>query len=219
LPAILAWWRAPTRANVKGDEPAMDAASIRIGEDGLARCAWGASDALYATYHDEEWGVPVYDDRALFERLMLEGFQAGLSWRTILAKRDNFFRAFDGWDPERIAAYGPDDLARLLADPGIVRNRLKVEGAVKNARAYLAVRAERGSFADYLWSFVGGAPLARPRPAALAEIPVSTPQSDAMSKDLRRRGFTFVGTTICYAFMQSVGMVDDHVSGCFRAGA
>ena len=197
----------------------MDGDGIRIGEDGLARCAWGASDPLYAAYHDEEWGVPVYDDRALFERLMLEGFQAGLSWRTILSKRDNFFRAFDGWDPERIAAYGPDDLARLMADPGIVRNRLKVEGAVKNARAYLAVRGERGSFAGYLWSFVGGASLPGPRPATLAEIPVSTPESDAMSKDLRRRGFTFVGTTICYAFMQSVGMADDHITGCFRAGS
>jgi DNA-3-methyladenine glycosylase I len=195
------------------------AADVRIGDDGRARCAWGAGDALYMAYHDEEWGVPVYDDRALFERLMLEGFQAGLSWRTILGKRDNFFRAFDGWDPERIAAYGPDDVARLLADPGIVRNRLKIEGAVKNARAYLAVLDERGSFAGYIWSFVGGAPLAKPAPASFAEVPVSTPASDAMSKDLRRRGFTFVGTTICYAFMQSAGLIDDHLVGCWRAKA
>jgi DNA-3-methyladenine glycosylase I len=195
----------------------MDSTGIRIGDDGVARCAWGASDALYAVYHDEEWGVPVYDDRALFERLMLEGFQAGLSWRTILGKRENFFRAFDGWDAVRIAAYGADHLARLMADPGIVRNRLKIEGAVKNARGYLAIREERGSFADYVWSFVGGSPLAKPPYASLAEVPASTPESDAMSKDLRRRGFTFVGTTICYAFMQSVGMTNDHIAGCWRA--
>jgi DNA-3-methyladenine glycosylase I len=169
-------------------------------------------------YHDDEWGIPCHDDRELFEWLMLEGFQAGLSWSTILRKRENFFRAFDGWDAERIANYGPDDLARLLADPGIVRNRLKVEAAVKNARAYLAIRDERGSFDDYLWSFVDGAPLAKPVPASLAEVPVSTPESDALSKDLKRRGFTFVGTTICYAYMQSVGLVNDHVAGCFRAG-
>jgi DNA-3-methyladenine glycosylase I len=195
----------------------MDSTGIRIGEDGVSRCAWGTSDSLYVAYHDEEWGVPVYDDRALFERLMLEGFQAGLSWRTILGKRDNFFRAFDGWDPERIAAYGPDDLARLLADPGIVRNRLKVEGAVKNARGYLAIREERGTFSDYIWSFVGGAPLVKPTFASLPEVPASTHESDAMSKDLRKRGFTFVGTTICYAFMQSAGLTDDHVAGCWRA--
>jgi DNA-3-methyladenine glycosylase I len=195
----------------------MDSTDVRIGDDGRSRCAWGAGDALYMAYHDDEWGVPVYDERALFERLLLEGFQAGLSWRTILGKRDNFSRAFDGWDPERIAAYGPDDLARLLADPGIVRNRLKIEGAVKNARGYLAIREECGSFADYLWSFVGGAPLAKPTYASLAEVPASTPESDAMSKDLRLRGFTFVGTTICYAFMQSAGLTDDHIAGCFRA--
>jgi DNA-3-methyladenine glycosylase I len=195
----------------------MDATDIRIGDDGVPRCAWGAGDPLYMAYHDDEWGVSIHDDRALFERLMLEGFQAGLSWRTILGKRDNFFRAFDGWDPARIAAYGPDDVARLLADPGIVRNRLKIEGAVKNARGFLAIRDERGSFADHVWSFVDVAPLAKPAYASLAEVPASTPQSDAMSKDLRRRGFTFVGTTICYAFMQSVGMVNDHIAGCFRA--
>jgi len=185
--------------------------------DERGRCSWVGSDPLMITYHDEEWGVPCHDDRELFERLMLEGFQAGLSWSTILRKRENFFRAFDGWDAERIAAYGPDDLARLMADPGIVRNRLKVEGAVKNARAYLAVRDERGSFDDYVWSFVGGAPLAKPVYASLSEVPVSTSESDALSKDLKRRGFTFVGTTICYAFMQSVGMVNDHIVGCFRA--
>lgn len=184
----------------------------------LPRCAWCLGDDLYLAYHDEEWGVPVHDDAALFERLMLEGFQAGLSWRTILHKRAGFHRAFDGWDAARIAAYGPDDLARLLADPGIVRNRLKIEGAVRNARAYLRLRDELGSFDRYLWAFVGGEPLRRPaRPVTLADIPSSTPESDALAKDLKRRGFTFVGTTICYAFMQSVGMVDDHVAGCFRA--
>jgi DNA-3-methyladenine glycosylase I len=195
----------------------MDVTGLRIGEDGLPRCAWGAGDALYMAYHDEEWGVPCYDDRALFERLMLEGFQAGLSWRTILGKRDNFSRAFDGWDPERIAAYGPDDVARLMADSGIVRNRLKVEGAIKNARAYLKIREEHSSIAEYIWSFVGGQPMAKPVYASLAEVPASTRESDAMSKELRRRGFTFVGTTICYAFMQSVGMTDDHIAGCWRA--
>jgi DNA-3-methyladenine glycosylase I len=159
----------------------------------------------------------VHDDRELFERLMLEGFQAGLSWRTILLKRENFFRAFDGWQPEKIAEYGPDDIARLMADPGIVRNRLKVEGAVKNARAYLAMVDAPGAFDRYLWQFTGGGVLDRPLPTAVGQIPASTPESDAMSKDLKKRGFTFVGTTICYAFMQSVGMVNDHVVTCFRA--
>lgn len=169
-------------------------------------------------YHDDEWGVPCYDDQELFERLMLESFQAGLSWSTILNKRQHFRRAFDGWDPERIAAYGDADVARLLADPGIVRNRLKVLGAIRNARAFLEVRREHGSFAAYTWSFVGGAPLQRTSPpASLAEVQARTPESDAMSKALRKRGFTFVGSTICYAFMQSVGMVNDHVEGCFRA--
>lgn len=187
-------------------------------DDGKTRCSWCPDDADYVTYHDTEWGVPVHDDRELFERLMLEGFQAGLSWLTILRKRDNFFRAFDGWEPERIAAYGPDDVARLMADPGIVRNRLKVEGAVKNARAFLQVQADAGSFDGYLWDFVGGAPLRRtPPPLALDDLPATTPESDALSKDLKRRGFTFVGSTIVYAFMQSVGMVNDHMADCFLA--
>jgi DNA-3-methyladenine glycosylase I len=177
------------------------------------RCAWaGTSDPLMIRYHDEEWGVPCRDDRALFERLMLEGFQAGLSWRTILHKRGEFARAFEGWDPERIAGYGPEDVTRLMADPGIVRNRLKVEGAVRNARAYLALG---GSFAEYIWSFVDGRTIVN-RPASIGDIPATTPLSDALSKELRRRGFTFVGSTIVYAFMQSVGMVDDHTVGCFR---
>ena len=182
------------------------------------RCAWCVGDRLYEAYHDEEWGVPVRDDQALFERLMLEGFQAGLSWITILRKGENFFRAFDGWNPEIISLYGPDDIARLMVDPGIIRNRLKVEGAVKNARAYLRLREER-SFSDHLWSFVGGEPLRTPSPLLPGTIPATTPQSDAMSKDLKKRGFTFVGSTICYAFMQSAGLVDDHVAGCWKAAA
>ncbi|MGH2561630.1 MAG: DNA-3-methyladenine glycosylase I [Thermomicrobiales bacterium] len=191
--------------------------SITTLDHTLVRCAWSLGDPLYEAYHDEEWGVPVHDDRELFERLMLEGFQAGLAWITILRKREHFFRAFDGWDAEKIAAYGPDDIARLLADPGIVRNRLKVNGAVQNANAYLRVRDEFGSFDRYIWSFTGGGPLVQPAPATLDDVPASTPESDAMSKDLKRRGFTFVGSTICYAFMQSVGMVNDHVADCFRA--
>lgn len=186
-------------------------------DDGKIRCSWCGTDPLYVAYHDEEWGVPVHDDRELFERLMLEGFQAGLSWRTILVKRENFFRAFDGWNPEFIAAYGLDDLARLMADAGIVRNRLKVEGTVKNARAFLRVVDETGSFDRFIWQFTGGGVLNRPRPQGLSDIRSSTPESDAMSKELKRRGFTFVGSTICYAFMQSAGMVDDHVADCWRA--
>lgn len=169
---------------------------------------------LDAAYHDTEWGVPCHDDRELFERLMLEGFQAGLSWSTILAKRENFWRAFEGWDPERIALYGPGDIARLMNDAGIVRNRLKVEGAVKNARAFLDAQAEHGSFDRYIWSFTGGATLDRTAPRSFGDIPATSPESDAMSKALKQRGFTFVGTTICYAFMQSVGMVNDHLADC-----
>jgi DNA-3-methyladenine glycosylase I len=184
--------------------------------DGLTRCPWVGTDPLLIAYHDAEWGVPVHDDRELFERLLLEGFQAGLAWLTILRKREAFRRGFAGFDPARVAAYGPADVARLLADPGIVRNRLKVAAAVSNARAFLAVQEEFGSFDRYVWSFVAGAP-PRPRPTRLEEIPATTAESDALSRDLKRRGFAFVGSTICYAFMQSVGMVDDHVRGCFRA--
>jgi DNA-3-methyladenine glycosylase I len=168
-------------------------------------------------YHDEEWGVPCHDDRALFERLILEGFQAGLSWSTILRKRDAFIRAFDGFEPEIVAAYGPADEARLLGDAGIVRNRLKVAAAISNAQAFLQTQQEFGSFDSYIWGF---APEPRPeRLLSLAEVPATTPESDAMSKDLKRRGFRFVGSTICYAFMQSAGLVDDHVAGCFRASS
>lgn len=194
----------------------IDDARSPMADPGPTRCAWATSnDPLYLAYHDEEWGVSERDDRELFERLLLEGFQAGLSWRTILHKRENFRRAFDGFDPERIAAYDADDLARLLADPGIVRNRLKCEAAVSNARAFLAAMDEPGGFSGLVWAF---APVPRPtRFATLSEIPASTPESDAMSRDLKRRGFRFVGSRICYAFMQSAGLVDDHVADCHRA--
>ncbi len=180
-----------------------------------SRCPWAGSDPLYLSYHDEEWGVPRHDDRTLFEMLVLEGAQAGLSWITILRKRDAYRRAFDGFDAARIARYRDARVARLLADPGIVRNRLKIEGTVKNARAFLAAQAEFGTFDRYIWQFVGG----RPRQNAWdgsSQVPPATPESDAMSRDLKRRGFTFVGSTICYAFMQAVGMVNDHLVTCFR---
>lgn len=181
----------------------------------MKRCGWAGERADYVAYHDREWGVPVHDERTLFEFLLLEGAQAGLSWSTILAKRENYRRAFRGFDPARVARLRPRDVEALMRDPGIVRNRLKVEGAVRNARAFLAVQEEAGSFDRYIWDFVGG----RPRQNAwrsLAEVPASTPQAEAMSRDLKRRGFTFVGPTICYAFMQAVGMVNDHLRDCFR---
>ena len=184
-------------------------------DDGLIRCGWVGADPLYVAYHDEEWGVPERDDRELFERLLLEGFQAGLAWITILRKRESFRRAFDGFDPEKIAAYGEADTARLLADPGIVRNRLKVAAAVTNARAFQTTMEEPGGFSGLVWSFAP--PPRSVRPAGHGDIPATTPESDAMSKELKRRGFRFVGSTICYAFMQSAGLVDDHVAGCFRA--
>lgn len=184
--------------------------------DDRPRCGWETSDPLYIAYHDEEWGVPCRDDAELFERLMLEGFQAGLSWITILRKRDAFSRAFDGWDAPTVAAYGEDDIARLLADPGIVRNRLKVRGAVQNARAWLAMQDELGSVGEYLWAYVDGNPIVN-HPATLADVPAFTPLAATISKDLKKRGFTFVGPTIIYAFMQSVGMVDDHLATCFCA--
>ncbi|MBS0545735.1 MAG: DNA-3-methyladenine glycosylase I [Proteobacteria bacterium] len=181
----------------------------------MKRCDWCGSDPLYVAYHDHEWGVPVHDDRRLFEMLVLEGAQAGLNWITILRKRDNYRRAFDGFDAERVAGYGDADVARLLGDAGIVRNRLKVESAIANARAALETRAQFGSLDAYLWGFVDG----RPRHAGwrtLTEVPASTAESELMSRELRRRGFRFVGPTICYAFMQAVGMVNDHLAGCFR---
>ena len=185
--------------------------------DGKARCAWaGGSDALMVLYHDEEWGTPLHDDVRLFEMLTLEGAQAGLSWRTILHKREGYRAAFAGFDPARVAAFGPGDIERLLADSGIVRNRAKVESAINNAARVLEAQREYGSLDAYLWSFVGGAPLRSPRPT-LADVPAATPESDAMAKVLRTRGFRFVGSTVCYAFMQATGMVDDHTAECYRA--
>lgn len=181
----------------------------------ISRCAWAGSDPLYLAYHDEEWGVPVHDDRLLLEFLVLEGAQAGLSWITILRKRAAYRAAFAGFDPETVAAFDGPKVAELLADPGIVRNRLKVESAVSNARALLALREEFGSFEAYLWRFVDGRPIQNAW-RSLGEVPASTAVSDALSRDLKRRGFRFVGTTICYAFMQAVGMVNDHTVGCFR---
>jgi DNA-3-methyladenine glycosylase I len=178
------------------------------------RCAW-ARNALAVAYHDREWGVPVRDDRRLFEFLILEGAQAGLSWDTILAKRENYRRVYDGFDPAKVARYGAAKKRSLLADAGIVRNRLKVEASVSNARAFLAVQAEFGSFSRYVWGFVGGKPL-RNRPRSPRQVPARSAVSDALSQDLKRRGFRFVGSTIMYAFMQAVGMVDDHVTECFR---
>jgi DNA-3-methyladenine glycosylase I len=183
--------------------------------DTLVRCEWAGTDPLMVAYHDAEWGAPCHDDAALFELLILEGFQAGLSWSTILRKREAFIRAFDGFDPEIVAAYGPADEERLLADAGIVRNRLKVAAAISNAQAFLQSQQEFGSFDAYIWRF---APEPRAeRLLSLMDVPATTPESDAMSKDLKKRGFRFVGSTICYAFMQSAGLVDDHVARCFRA--
>ena len=179
------------------------------------RCAWVGSDPLYLAYHDREWGVPVHDDRLLFEFLTLEGAQAGLSWITILRKREAYRSAFAGFDPEAVARFDGARVAELLADPGIVRNRLKVESAVTNARAFLKVQEEFGSFDAYLWRFVDGRPV-RNAWKSIGEIPASTPQSDALGRDLKRRGFRFVGTTICYAHMQATGMVNDHTIDCFR---
>ncbi|HRQ58723.1 MAG TPA: DNA-3-methyladenine glycosylase I [Azoarcus taiwanensis] len=181
------------------------------------RCGWAGSDPLYRAYHDEEWGVPVRDARRLFEFLILEGAQAGLAWITVLRKRERYREVFDDFDPVRIAAWDDEKKAALLGDPGIIRNRAKIDAAIVNARAWLALEAEGIDPVEWLWSFVGGEPR-RNAWTTLAEVPATTPESDAMSKALRARGFKFVGSTICYAFMQAVGMVDDHVVGCFRHG-
>jgi len=178
------------------------------------RCSWSGTDPLYVRYHDEEWGRPVHDDRHFFEMLTLEGAQAGLSWITILRKRENYRRAFAGFDPKKVARFDAKRKAALMKDEGIVRNRLKIGSTIDNARLFLAVQKEFGSFDQYIWRFVNGKPVVRRDKAFLA----STPQSDAMSKDLKERGFRFVGTTICYAFMQACGLVDDHAPGCFLAG-
>ncbi len=181
----------------------------------LIRCGWSTSDPLYIKYHDEEWGAPLHDDRKLFEMLILEGAQAGLSWLTVLRKRENYRRAFDNFDPEKIARYDEDKIQELLQNPGIIRNKLKVRAAVTNAQAYLQVQKEYGSFDKYIWQFVGGKPIVNSF-HDLREIPAKTKESDAMSKDLLKRGFKFVGSTICYAHMQATGMVNDHVVSCFR---
>lgn len=179
------------------------------------RCGWCGDDALYVAYHDDEWGVPVHDDRRLFEMLVLEGAQAGLSWITILRKREHYRRAFDAFDPQRVALYSDEDVKRLLADAGIVRNRLKIESAIRNARCALEIQDEFGSLNVFLWRYVDGAPRQNAW-GSPAQVPATAPESDRMSRDLKRRGFGFVGSTICYAFMQSVGMVNDHTVDCHR---
>jgi DNA-3-methyladenine glycosylase I len=182
------------------------------------RCAWAGTDPLYIAYHDHEWGRPVRDDRVLFEFLVLEGAQAGLSWITILRKREHYRRAFDGFDPAKVARYTPARVTKLLANPGIVRNRLKIGSTISNAKAFLAVQKEFGSFSKYLWGFVDGKPIVN-RPRAMKNVPASTPLSDRLSQDLKQRGFRFVGSTIVYAYLQAVGVVDDHVADCFRSRA
>jgi DNA-3-methyladenine glycosylase I len=186
--------------------------------DGLHRCPWAGQDPLYVAYHDEEWGVPEYDDRALYEKLILDGFQAGLSWITILRKRDNFRRAFDDFAPERIARYGSKKIEALMQDAGIVRNRAKIEGAVSSARAYLEIMEKGPGFSELLWTFVDGHPKVN-RFRSRSQVPAETPTSRAMSKELAGRGFKFVGPTIVYAFMQAVGMVNDHLVKCHRHAA
>jgi DNA-3-methyladenine glycosylase I len=180
-----------------------------------SRCGWCRGDPRYVRYHDEEWGTPLYDDRALFEFLVLEGAQAGLSWLTILKKRDNYRKAFAGFDPQTVAAFTEADVRRLLADPGIVRNRLKIAAAIRNARAVLAIQEEFGSLAEFLWAYVDHRPIQNAW-RSLGEVPARTALSDALAKDLKKRDFGFVGSTICYAFMQAVGMVNDHLVDCFR---
>ncbi len=180
-----------------------------------SRCSWCGNDPLYVKYHDEEWGVPIYDDQLLFAKLILDGAQAGLSWITILRKRENYWQAFDQFDPEKIARYDDAKIAELLQNPGIVRNRLKVNAAVKNAKGFLKIQEEQGSFSDFLWQFVDGQPIQN-RWQTMGDIPTETKESQAMSKALKKQGFSFVGPTIVYAFMQAVGMVNDHIVTCFR---
>jgi DNA-3-methyladenine glycosylase I len=190
-------------------------ADVRIGPDGVARCAWVGDDVEYRRYHDEEWGKPLHGDRALFEKMSLEGFQAGLSWITILRKRPRFREVFAGFEPEVVARFGDDDVERLMADAGIIRNRAKILATISNARLVTEMRA--GELDEFLWSFAP--PAGRGRPQSFAEVPATTVESDAASKALRKRGFRFVGSTTMYALMQSAGMVDDHVEGCWRADA
>lgn len=181
----------------------------------VTRCGWAGVDERMIAYHDAEWGVPVHDDQKLFEFLILEGAQAGLSWQTVLNRRETYRAAFDNFDPEKVARYGEKDTARLLADTGIIRNRLKVRAAIQNAQAFLRVQQEFGSFDAYIWQFVGSTPIDH-KLSSTEAILTTTPESDAMSKDLKKRGFSFVGSTICYAFMQATGMVNDHLTSCFR---
>ena len=183
--------------------------------ENITRCPWHTNDPLYIRYHDKEWGVPVYDDQLLLAKLILDGAQAGLSWITILKKRENYWAAFDSFDPEKMALYDETKIAELMGNAGIVRNRLKINSAIKNAQAYLRLREELGSFSDYLWGFVGGKPIINALQSE-ADYVATSPESIAMSKDLKKRGFNFVGPTICYAFMQAVGMVNDHLVSCFR---
>jgi len=201
------WNRLPAKLKADLQERARDAMK--------PRCQWCGHDPLYMHYHDEEWGVPVHDERKHFEFLILEGAQAGLSWITILRKRENYRAAFANFNPERVARFGKRDWARLMKNPGIVRNRLKIEGATKNARAFLSVQEEFGSFDRYVWRFTGGRPIVNRR-REMKDIPASTAESDALSKDLKKRGFTFVGSTIVYAHMQATGLVNDHTVNCFR---
>ena len=186
-----------------------------MNKDTQNRCAWPGDDPKMTKYHDEEWGVPIYDDQLLFAKLILDGAQAGLSWSTILNKRENYWQAFDNFDVEKIARYDEEKFNELMNNPGIVRNRLKIKATIQNAQAYLKLQDEHGAFSDYLWDFVGGTPIVNSW-NSLAQLPAQTPESQAMSKDLKKRGFNFVGPTICYAFMQAVGMVNDHLVDCFR---
>ncbi len=190
--------------------------ALVVGEDGRARCWWPGTDPLYVAYHDDHWGVPEHDERALYEKLCLDGAQAGLSWITILRKREGYRKAFDGFVPEVVAGYGDREIERLLGDAGIVRNRQKVVATIGNARALLAMHEAGETLEQLVWSF---APKRRKRPKAMADVPATSPEGDALSKELRQRGFRFVGPTIVYAFMQAVGVVDDHVAGCWRVGA
>jgi DNA-3-methyladenine glycosylase I len=207
----------PTKAKSSAARPKRQRPSPDpIIADSRPRCAWATSDPLYVRYHDEEWGVPSHDDRHLFEMIILEGAQAGLSWITILRKRENYRKAFGRFDAKKIARYDARKVKQLLADEGIVRNKLKIESTIGNARAFLEIQKELGSFDRFVWSFVGNTPIV-PRRRSLKEIPPRTAASDAMSKALAQRGFRFVGSTICYAFMQACGLVNDHVATCFRA--
>lgn len=183
----------------------------------IIRCGWSLKDELYRKYHDQEWGIPQYDERKLFEMICLEGAQAGLSWYTILRKRENYRKAFDNFDAKKIAKYNQEKVEKLMQNEGIIRNRLKINAFIANAKAFLSIQKEFGNFSDYIWQFVNGKPKIN-NVKSLKDIPVKTAESDAMSKDLIRRGFKFTGSTICYAFMQAVGMVDDHVNECWRKG-